>query len=65
MGEAFPGNKMIGSVTLDGETHRGLTPCIDAFSEPVLTSNQTLVWYALRTCVFREVPLGHGTPFQH
>ena len=33
--------------------------------KPVLTSNQALVWHALRTSGFRDAPPGLGTLFQH
>ncbi len=33
--------------------------------KPVLTSNQALVWHALRTSGFRDSPPGLGTLFQH
>jgi maleate isomerase len=33
--------------------------------KPVLTSNQALVWHALRTSGFRDCPPGLGTLFEH
>ena len=40
--------------------------CSGAKTEkPVLTSNQALVWHALRTSGFRDSPPGLGSLFQH